>query len=97
MPNGWRCWKVKWLVVVSLLFLLCGAAWWWIRQPRTADELYVTRCSACHTLSDMCQFPRDERVTIVDTMRELHGAAEVISDSEAGVIKEYLREGIVCP
>lgn len=45
----------------------------------------------------MCHFSRDERVTIVDTMRELQGAAAVISDSEAEVIKDYLREEMVCP
>jgi hypothetical protein len=30
-------------------------------------------------------------------MRELHGAADVISDSEAELIKDYLEEGMVCP
>lgn len=97
MPNGWRCWKVKWLIVVLLLSLLFSVVWWWASQPRTAVEVYVTSCSACHTLSDICHFSRDERVTIVDTMRKLQGAAKVISDSDAEVIKGYLREEMVCP
>ncbi len=97
MTNGWQCWKVKWAVVVVLLSLLCSVVWWWTKQPRTAKEIYVTRCSACHTLSDMCQFSRSKRVTIVDTMREQQGAADVINDSEAEVIKNYLKEGMVCP
>ena len=84
---------------------LCGALavlwaghWWWT-LPRTPEALFRVRCSSCHELRivRVCEFDAGLRPAIVDTMRRLHGADDVIDDEEAVVIRRYLEESLKCP
>ena len=86
------------MLLVALSFLL-WLAWWWINLPRTPQEYFEVRCSACHELplKDLCNRSLQERASIVTTMRVLHGADEVISEKEARTIRNYLKENFRCP
>ena len=89
------------LAAVSLggsLAVLWGG-YWWLMLPGTPEELFRVRCSSCHELriARVCEFAPGLRPAIVDTMRRLHGADEVIDDEEALVIRRYLEETLKCP
>lgn len=100
MRNGWRCWASRRVMVPAIVLALSGAAvLWWRSQPHTPEALFRARCSACHELraGRVCGFAPALRPAIVDTMRRLHGAAEVIDGAEAAIIKRYLSEELPCP
>jgi len=70
-----------------------------LTRPRTPEELFRERCSNCHELrtARVCEFAPELRPAIVDTMRRLHGADDVIDNEEAVVIRRYLEESLKCP
>ncbi|MEA3278274.1 MAG: hypothetical protein U9Q81_23880, partial [Pseudomonadota bacterium] len=80
-------------------FAVLWTGHWWVTLPRTPEELFRARCSSCHELrtTRVCEFAAELRPAIVDTMRQLHGADEVIDDEEAVVIGRYLEESLICP
>ena len=86
-------------VVVGGLLIVLWIGHWWMTLPRTPEELFRARCSSCHELrtARVCEFAPELRPAIVDTMRQLHGANEVIDDEEAVVIRRYLEESLKCP
>lgn len=101
MRNGFRCYRDKrrcglWLASSLIVFWL---GWWWIQLPRTPEQFFQVRCSTCHDLplDDLCRRSLDERAGIVDTMRTLHGADQVIDKEEALIITTYLKETFTCP
>ncbi len=71
--------------------------WRGIAPAKTSERLFRARCTTCHELPDVCRFDRSVRPNIVDIMRTERGAREVISDSEAAVIKHYLEHELRCP
>lgn len=85
---------------VNRIRLLLGAAllggagsaglYSWIQIPRTPDELYRARCSACHDLPDLSGYQRHELAPLVNFMRTHNGAHRVISDEEAVAIIAWL-------
>lgn len=92
----------RWLKIGMALFGLIGAMWtlwWWMAQPRTPEELFRVRCSTCHELRTVriCEFAPELRPAIVETMRRMHGADEVINDEEAESIRHFLEVSLVCP
>lgn len=100
MKNGWRCFKTKRVFAALLLLAMLGAAgWWWLTIPRTPEALFRARCATCHELrhAKLCSFSKSDRGAIVDTMRRLHGAAEVINEAQARVIIDYLENDLPCP
>lgn len=78
--------------------LVCGFIYWWWQQPRTAEEMFRARCSACHELQlkRLCEFPQEIRADIVKVMRREHGAADVISEQESLMIQDYLKVEFKC-
>lgn len=78
------------LVVTGAMVVIAGV-WLWAGMPRTAKQLYESRCSSCHALADLSRRSSDELVTIIETMRHRNGAASVISETEAEEIVEYLK------
>ena len=90
-------WLVRALSILGLIGALIGG-YHWATRPRTPEALFKARCSACHELRTerLCEFPPAQRPTIVDTMRRLHEAAEVIDEEEAVIIRRYLEESLVC-
>ena len=102
MTNGWGCWRGNPLRTAAALGLLGAGLWvvhWWATLPRTPEALFLVRCAACHELRSarLCEFSPRLRPAIVDTMRRLHGADEVIGDAEASIIGRYLEESLRCP
>jgi mono/diheme cytochrome c family protein len=81
-----------------LSLLMIWLAWWWFHLPRTPQQFFQVRCSACHVLplADLCKRSREERAGIVHAMRSLHGADEVIDDDEARIISTYIEESFTC-
>lgn len=73
--------------------ILVGFSWWWITLPRTPEEFFKARCSACHKLPNLAKYKKDDIEGIVRTMREKNGAKAVIDDEEAEIITRYL-EGL---
>ncbi|MBF0267730.1 MAG: cytochrome c [Alphaproteobacteria bacterium] len=86
---------MRWKMITAVLAtcVLIGLVWWWITLPRTPEELYKARCAACHKLSDLSGYKKDEIEGIVRTMRTRNGADKVIDDEEAIIITRYL-EGL---
>jgi len=87
------------MVKVALGVILLGLVvlvWWWLQLPRTPEGLYRVRCAACHELPDMCAHPAAMRMQIVQVMRTIQHADEVIDDAEALAISRYVREDLVC-
>lgn len=78
------------LAIVALSAAVFGA--WWYVQPHTPPELYRARCAACHALSDMSRYQRNEMAEIVRMMRESNGGKDIISGKEAALIARYLEE-----
>lgn len=102
MRNGWPCLGgscLRTVVPLTGLAVLLWSGWWWVTQPRTPEELFRVRCASCHELraARVCEFAPELRPSIVDTMRRLHGADEVIDDVEAELIRHYLEESLECP
>ena len=97
MTNGWRCCRVS-LRFGLLVVAVSGALWWWQRQPKTDEELFRLRCSSCHELrvQRLCEFEPSLRSKIVGVMRSQHGADQVIDETEARRIENYLRERFRC-
>jgi len=88
--------------IVGALFGLSSVLWighWGLTLPRTPEELFQMRCSSCHELriARVCEFAPALRPAIVDTMRRMHGADEVIDEGEAVIIREYLEVELKCP
>lgn len=79
---------LKILGVVCVLFVIIG--WWWLEQPKTPKEMFEVRCSSCHVLPDLSRFEDHQIQPMVETMREKHGAAEVINDQEAEMIVDHI-------
>ncbi|QGU32216.1 hypothetical protein [Thermochromatium tepidum] len=90
-------WPIRTLSILGLIGALI-VGYHWASCPRTPEALFKARCSACHELRTerLCEFPATQRPTIVDTMRRLHEAAEVIDEEEAVIIRRYLEESLVC-
>jgi mono/diheme cytochrome c family protein len=74
----------------AIIGVIGGALGWWWNQPRTPEELYKARCAACHALPDLSSYAPEDMASIVDTMRQQNGAADVISENEAAKIITYL-------
>jgi mono/diheme cytochrome c family protein len=72
------------------LLASAGFAWWWITLPRTPEEFFLARCSACHKLPDLTKYKKDDIEGIVRTMRTKNGANKVIDEEEAEIITRYL-------
>jgi hypothetical protein len=64
--------------------------WWWWEQPKTPKEIFEVRCSTCHEFPDITPFEDHQIPLLVKTMREKHGASEVIDDQEAEMIVDYI-------
>lgn len=101
MRNGWLFWKARarWAAAVLGGFAaLLWAGYWWAGLPRTPEELFRVRCSTCHELrtARLCEFAREVRPAIVDTMRFVHGADKIIDDGEARLIAAYLASPALC-
>ena len=101
MTNGRPCWRGRCLLTILVLGGLLTAIWigyWWSTLPRTPEELFRVRCSSCHELrtTRVCGFAPELRPAIVDTMRRLHGADEVIDEKEAALIARYLADPALC-
>lgn len=79
------------VVTLTALLVVAAGAWWWAGVPRTPQELYQARCSACHALADLSRYRSQEMVAVIETMRHRNGAASVISEAEAQEIIDYLR------
>ena len=100
MRNGFRCYRDKRCgLLLAVLLIVIWLGWWWIHLPRTPEEFFKVRCSTCHDLplADLCRRSRAERTGIVNTMRKLHGADQVIDKQEARIITNYLKETFTCP
>jgi hypothetical protein len=101
MTNGWPCWKRRGLCIAASVTAL-GAVLWlgfrWSTLPRTPDELFRVRCSTCHELRTVrvCDFSLELRPAIVETMRRMHGADQVIDEREAKLIASYLGDPALC-
>lgn len=97
MKPGSRCFRASLIASTLLCGMLVGA--WWLHQPRTPEALFRVRCTGCHELrrERLCEFDSALRPAIVGVMRRDHGAGEVISDREAAMIENYLRERFECP
>lgn len=78
----------KSLVVACLVLVAVG--WWWWEQPKTPKEMFEVRCSTCHVLPDLSRFEDHQISPMVQTMREKHGAADVIDEQEAEMIVDYV-------
>lgn len=101
MTSGWRCWRDRWQWISIGLAGLATAAWlghWWATLPRTPRALFETRCASCHELRTerVCEFAPELRPAIVDTMRQMHGAGEVIDEREARIIATFLGDPALC-
>lgn len=99
MKSGLKCCPVKALVIIVLCFIIAiGIAYWWWIQPRTPEELFRVRCMTCHELraQRLCEFAPELRPAIVQVMRHEYGADALISQDEAVLIEQYLREGFLC-
>ncbi len=96
MKPGSTCFRASLIGFVILSGLLL---WFWWRQPRTPEALFLVRCSSCHELrrERLCEFAPSQRPAMVGVMRREHGADEVISEQEARMIETYLRERFQCP
>ncbi|NVZ10458.1 hypothetical protein HW932_14430 [Allochromatium humboldtianum] len=91
-------WLIRPLLSLGLLGALLGG-YPWLSRPRTPEALFKTRCAACHALrvERLCEFAPRQRPAIVDTMRRLHEADQVIDEEEAVIIRRYLEESLICP
>lgn len=91
-------WPIRVLLFAGLIGALTGG-YHWASLPRTPAALFKARCTACHELraERLCEFAPALRPAIVDTMRRLHEAYRVINDEEAGIIRHYLEESLICP
>ena len=101
MRNGWPCWKGRGRLAGAVLAVSAALLWigyWWAGLPRTPEALFRVRCSTCHELrtARLCEFARELRPAIVDTMRFVHGADKVIDDGEARLIAAYLKSPNLC-
>ena len=99
MKSGLKCYPVKALVIVMLIFtIVLGIAYWLWMQPGTPEQLFRVRCASCHDLwvHRLCEFDPDLRPAIVQVMRNEYGADQIISQNEAVVIQQYLREVFKC-
>ena len=78
--------------------ILTGIVYWWWIQPRTPEELFRVRCTSCHELwaQRLCDFAPELRPAIVQVMRHEYGADEIISQNEAVLIEQYLRDAFQC-
>jgi len=85
-------------VVMVMVLGLAWVGWYW-QQPRTPRALFEARCSACHLLpvTELCRYPPAQRPAIVDTMRKTQGADAEINPAEAQLIRNYLKESLLCP
>lgn len=95
MTSGMPCWRRRsWPIVVgaALSLVVAAAGWWWASLPRTPEELYEARCSACHALPNLSDRSPEDMAAIVWTMRERNGADAVISLAEARLIIEYMEQ-----
>ncbi len=79
-----------------VMMIIAGV--WWLRQPKTDEELFQVRCSGCHELraQKLCEFDANLRPHIVAVMRQQHGAEQAIDSDEAVRIERYLREEFRC-
>lgn len=101
MKSGLKCCPVKALVIIVLTLIVAigiGIVYWWWIQPGTPEELFRVRCMSCHELraQRLCEFAPELRPAIVQVMRHEHGADELISQDEAVLIEQYLREVFQC-
>jgi len=99
MRNGLKCCPVRALVIIVLtLIVAIGIVYWWWIQPGTPEELFRVRCMSCHELraQRLCEFAPELRPAIVQVMRHEYGADELISEDEAVLIEQYLREVFQC-
>lgn len=97
--RGLTCCPVKMMVIIVLIIIITLSViyWWWL-QPGTPEELFRIRCASCHELQAqrLCEFAPELRPAIVQVMLHEHGANEVISQNEAVLIEQYLREEFQC-
>lgn len=86
------------MIIVLVSIIVISAVYWWLIQPGTPEELFRVRCASCHELQTqrLCEFAAELRPAIVQVMRHAHGANEVISQNEAVLIEQYLREDFQC-
>lgn len=96
MKSGLRSYLVKASAVCLVVMIIAGV--WWLRQPKTDEELFQVRCSGCHELraQKLCEFDERLRPHIVAVMRQQHGAEQTIDRDEAVRIERYLREEFRC-
>lgn len=87
------------LTVIVMIIALSILVFNWSNRPVTPEALFREKCSNCHELPSkkLCELPREIHPRIVDVMRTLHGAAAVIDEREASLIKTYLLENFSCP
>lgn len=83
---------MKWKRIAGVAggLVVAGSLWWWITLPRTPEEFFKARCSACHKLPDLARYKKDDMAGIVRTMRTKNGADKVIDAEEAEIITRYL-------
>jgi len=99
MKSGLKCYPAKAIVIIMLTFIMAtGIVYWWWIQPRTPVELFRVRCTSCHELwaQRLCEFAPEIRPAIVQVMRHEYGADEIISQDEAVLIEQYLRDVYQC-
>jgi cytochrome c2 len=100
MMSGSICCRDKKIMLVSIMALAISAlVYYWLKTPLTADALFRQKCANCHELQHarLCEFPREIRPLIVDVMRRQYGAADLIDEQEADLIKRYLEDELSCP
>ena len=100
MMNGSICYRDKKIILLSIMALaISSSIYYRLKTPLTADALFSEKCANCHELqrASLCEFPRDIRPLIVDVMRQQHGAADLIDEQEADLIKRYLEDELSCP
>ena len=99
MKSGLKCCPVRARVIIMLSIIIAtGIVYWGRIQPRTPEDLFRVRCTSCHELraQRLCEFAPELRPAIVEVMRHEYGADEIISQDEAELIEQYLRDVFQC-